>query len=85
MPKTHKGKPVRCQINGKRYRFANLQAACDYFNLPYQPIYARHVRLGWPLGKALSTPLAPRKARAYQPHPDVVAHYARLKADQTVH
>jgi len=68
-----KPKKIRVQVKGKQYRFVSLQAAAEFFNIPYVPFYGR-IRNGWRLHKALSTPLRACKPRKYKPHPDVVAH-----------
>jgi len=80
-------KRIRCQIKRVKYSFPNLRAAARYFLIPLPVIHAR-LRAGWKPGKALSTPVAYRKPMPYVPHPDVVAHAARVakaSANQTRH
>jgi hypothetical protein len=70
-------KPYRCQINKVQYRFSTLAQAARAFLIPSTVLRAR-VRAGWRLSKALRTPLRHQAARPYVPHPDVVAHAARV-------
>ena len=80
-------KRIRCQIRRVRYNFPSLKAAAQHFLIPMVPLRGR-LRAGWKIGKALSTPIAYRKPRAYVPHPDVLAHAARVakaNANQTRH
>jgi len=68
---------IRCQVNKRRYRFTTIAEAARHFHMPSAVVRGR-VRAGWKLGNALKTPIAWRKPRPYKPHPDVVAHAARV-------
>ena len=61
-PVRKKQKECRFVHNGKQFVFPSLKKACDEFGSNYQTVKARVNKMGWNIGKAITTPCQrPRK------------------------
>ena len=54
------GKPQLLYQYGKNKEKKSLREWAEQFKIPYETLYARINRLGWPMSKALSEPVRPR-------------------------
>lgn len=71
----HKRKVFRIKVRGKFKTFKRLIDATRYFKVPYATARMRLV-IGWPLRKALTTPLRSRKPNKYKISPTMLQYKA---------